>query len=117
MSGTDLIRLSHMRDSARETLGFIRQRTRADLDTDRMLALAIVKELEIIGEAAARVTPETRAAIPQLPWPEIVGMRNRLIHAYFDVNLDIVWVTATTKLPELLAALDGFLSSGPSGTR
>ena len=64
-----------------------------------MLARALVKDIEIIGEAASRVSQDFRATHPQLPWADIVGMRNRLIHAYFDINLDRVWDTIKKDLP------------------
>jgi uncharacterized protein with HEPN domain len=75
-----------------------------------MLVLALVKSIEIIGEAGARVSEEGRAATPDLPWPEIVAMRNRLVHAYFDVNLDIVWETVRKDLPALIIVLQDALN-------
>ena len=71
-----------------------------------MLALSLVKELEIIGEAASQVSSEVRAMAPKVPWPAIVGMRNRLIHAYFEVDTEIVWITVTTELTELIDCLE-----------
>lgn len=99
-----------MLDSAREASSFVSGRSREDLDTDRMLALALVRSIEIIGEAGARISEGGRAEAPELPWAEIVGMRNRLIHAYFDVNLDVVWQTANQDLPPLIATLESILS-------
>ena len=75
-----------------------------------MLLLALVKCIEIIGEAASRVTRETRDALSGIPWQDIVGMRNRLIHAYFDVDHDRVWDTIQQDLPPLVAALKDFCS-------
>lgn len=97
----DSIRLRHMLDATREALGYARRRSRADLETDTMLFRALVKCIEIVGEAATQVTPEGRALAPLIPWRELRGMRNRLIHAYFDIDLDIVWQTVSTDLPEL----------------
>ena len=77
MQRPDVIRLEHMLDAAREAVAFIAGRTRADLDSNRMLVLAVVKSIEIIGEAASRVSEEGRATVPHLPWRQIVGMRNR----------------------------------------
>ena len=71
---------------------------------------AIVRALEIVGEAAARVTPPTRAAHPEIPWSAVVGMRNRPVHGYFDVDLAIVWRTATESLPVLIEALEKILT-------
>ncbi len=70
-----------------------------------MLVFALVRAIEIIGEAASKISPEGKAETSAVPWSSLVGMRNRLIHAYFDVDLDILWNTATVSLPELLALL------------
>ena len=106
MNESDVIRLRHMRDAAREALSFIAGRSTEDLSRDRMLLLALVKEIEIIGEAASRISDESRKALPRIPWPKIIAMRNRLIHAYADVDLSIVWDTLTGALPELLRELE-----------
>lgn len=102
----DIIRIRHMQDAAREALSFVAGRSRGDLEHDRMLVLAIIKELEIIGEAAAKVSAETRANFSDVPWQDMIGMRNRLIHGYFDVDIDRVWDTVSYDLPELLSLLN-----------
>ena len=81
-------------------------RTRDDLDLDRQLVLALVKSIEIVGEAASRVTESSRQDLPQIPWDQIIGMRNRLVHAYFDINLDILWTTAQEDLSKLIDLLE-----------
>ncbi len=106
MQKTDTVRLRHMLDAAREALAFAQGRRRSDLDKDRMLVLALVKSIEIIGEAASKVSPETCSAVPGLPWSSIVGMCNRLIHAYFDIDLDRVWDTIIDDLPPLVTELE-----------
>jgi uncharacterized protein with HEPN domain len=83
---------------------------RSELTQNTMLAMALTRCLEILGEAASRVTPETRARFPAIPFARAVSMRNRLIHAYFDVDLDIVWTTVTEDLPPLLPVLDSALT-------
>jgi len=95
-----------MLDAAKEALSFIAGRSSEDLRRDRMLVLALVKEIEIIGEAASRISDESTKALPRIPWPKIIAMRNRLIHAYADVDLSIVWDTLTGALPELLRELE-----------
>lgn len=65
-----------------------------------------MKCIEIIGEAAAGVSKETQESYPQLPWAAVIGMRNRLIHTYFDINLDIVWSTVTQDIPPLSAQIE-----------
>ena len=103
-----------MADAAREARSFVAGRSRADLDRDRMLLLSLVKEIEIIGEAASKVSQETRNAVPDIPWPDLTGMRHRLIHAYFDINVEVVWQTVVQDLPPLLAALEKALKQNPS---
>lgn len=109
MRKDDRVRLQHMLDAANEALTFIQSRIRADLDNDRMLVLSLVRELEIIGEAASNVSRATRSLSSGIPWQDITGMRNRLIHAYFDVDLDTVWNTVTKDLPVLKAELEKIL--------
>jgi uncharacterized protein with HEPN domain len=105
----DRIRMQHMLDAAQEAESFATNRSRFDLDKDRMLVLSLVKDVEIIGEAAARVTENTRAEYPEIPWVKIVGMRNRLIHAYYDIDLDRVWDTVIEDLPPLILMLEKIL--------
>ena len=102
----DSVRIRHILDAAREAVAFSQGRSRADLDTDRKLNLSLVRLLEVIGEAARGVSSNFRRAHPQLPWKSMVGMRDRLIHAYFDVNLHVVWETVTDDLPPLIAQLE-----------
>ena len=109
MPDDDRIRMQHMLDAAREAVAFARERTRADLDTDRLLVLGLLKSIEIVGEAAARVKRRTRAAYPSIPWQDLIGLRNRLIHMYFEVDLDRVWDTVTNDLPPLILGLQSIL--------
>lgn len=102
----DLTRLHHMQDAAKEAIDFMLGNTRDDLANNRMLVLAVVKDLEIIGEAAARVSTECRARYPNIPWAVMVGMRNRLTHAYFSIDLNIVWNTVTNDLAPLVEQLE-----------
>jgi len=109
----DWTRLRHMLDAAREAVQFAQGRTRQDLNHDRMLALSLTKCIEIIGEAAAQISDMTRSQAPTIPWQDIVSMRNRLIHAYFDIDLDRVWDTITDDLPPLIEFLEKLLFLGP----
>ena len=106
MLNDDRIRLMHMLDAAREAISFVRGRTRKELDTNRQLVLSLVKDIEIVGEAASRVTETTQMQTPDIPWQEIIAMRNRLVHGYFDINLDIVWKTVQEDLPMLIGRLE-----------
>ena len=110
MRKDDLIRIQHMLDATREAISFAQRRTRRDLDSDRMLTLSLMKAIEIIGEAASKASKDCRERFTEIPWSNIVGMRNRLIHVYFDINLDRLWDTVTDDLPPLLASLERIIS-------
>jgi uncharacterized protein with HEPN domain len=90
MHKDDAIRLRHMLDAVREAQGFAASRSRSDLDRDRLFLLALVKDVEIIGEAASRVSAESTAECPEIPWQDIVAMRHRLIHGYFDIDPPVI---------------------------
>lgn len=106
----NVIRFRHMLDHAQEAVAMMRGKTRADLDTDRKLNLALVRLLEIIGEAAGRIPKEERHRYPDIPWVEIVGLRNRLIHGYDDVDFDVLWQIVTKDLPSLIRNLEKLLA-------
>jgi uncharacterized protein with HEPN domain len=95
-----------MLDYAREAVSLAQGKSRSNLDTDRVLSLALVHLVEIVGEAASRVSREVQNQYPQIPWPQVVSTRNRLIHGYDFLDLDILWQTVTEDLPELVAALE-----------
>ena len=105
MQRDDSIYIHHILDAARKALHFAKNRNREDLNEDEMLALALVHLLEIIGEAANGVSDGFRKRYPNTPWKKMVGLRNRLIHGYFDINLDIVWDTVMKDLSPLIADL------------
>lgn len=111
MADKDLIRLKHMLDSSKAALSFVRKRTRKSLDTNRLLVSAIIRELEILGEAAGKISQTTKDKFPKLPWKQLVGMRNRLIHAYFDVDHDVVWKTVKDYLPNFCKELESIIAS------
>ncbi|MBI5197642.1 MAG: DUF86 domain-containing protein [Nitrospirae bacterium] len=98
-----MVRLRHMLDHAREAVEMVKGRVRSDLDTDRQLNLSLVRLLEIIGEAASRVPREECDRYPDIPWSDIVGLRNRLIHGYDDVDFDILWQILTDDLPPFIS--------------
>ena len=105
MHKDDAVRLQHMLDAAHEALTFAQGHSRTDLEGDRKLVLALVKAIEIIGEAAYQVSRTTREQLPDIPWEDIIGMRHRLVHAYFEINLDILWRTIQDDLPPLIETL------------
>jgi uncharacterized protein with HEPN domain len=105
----DQVRLRHMLDFSREAVAMLRGQAESHLASDRMLELALVRLVEIIGEAAARVSSKARARHPQIPWAVIVGMRNRLVHGYDRVDLAVLWETVTHDLPALIRELESVL--------
>lgn len=107
----DTVRIRHILDAAREAVSFAEGRRREDLDNDRKLNLSLVRLLEVVGEGARAISTEFRVAHPELPWKKMVGMRDRLIHGYYDVNLNVVWETTTEDLPALIAQLERILAS------
>lgn len=102
----DRIRLQHMLDSASEALALIERKTREDIEADRVLTLALIRLMEVVGEAAGRVSTEGQASLPRIPWNQIVGLRNRLIHGYDSVDMDILWNILSSDLPLLVAELE-----------
>jgi uncharacterized protein with HEPN domain len=109
MSPDDTIRLKHMLEAAELAIQFAQSHARAELNTNAMLRLAMTRAVEIVGEAAARLSEAGRLEAQDIPWAAMVGMRNRLVHAYFDVDNDILWATVTRSLPPLAAALKALL--------
>lgn len=109
MRKDDAIRLRHMLEAAREAISTISGLNRPSLNTDRIRSLALVRLVEIIGEAASKVSLECRTEYPQIPWANIIAMRNRLIHAYFDIDLDILWKTIIEDLPPLAQKIEEIL--------
>ena len=109
MTRNDEIHLRHILDAAREAVGFAQEYSRDDLNKNRMLNLSLVRLLEIIGEASRQISEEYRIAHPGISWKKMAGMRDRLIHGYFDVNLDVVWETVNEDLPPLIKHIDRVL--------
>ena len=105
----DRIRLQHMLDHANEAMQMAIGRARGDLDSDRQLNLALVRLLEIVGEAASRVSEIVRRTYPQIAWVEITGLRNRLVHGYDQVDFDILWDIIQLDLPPLVSTLKTIL--------
>ena len=113
MPPSDNARLHHILDAANEAIAFASGRSRPGLDADQMLSLALTRLLEIIGEAARGVSAQMRETHPEVAWAKMVGMRDRLIHGYFDVDLDIVWETVTKDLPPLARHIQAIIANLP----
>ncbi len=106
----DRILLRHMLDAALKAKHFIQGRSRGELDSDEMLALAVIRLLEVMGEATRGLSQEVKDKNPQIPWKQIAGTRDRLIHGYFDVDLDIICNIVSRDLPPLIEELEKILS-------
>jgi uncharacterized protein with HEPN domain len=106
----DAIGLRHMLDHAREAVALVQNTTRDDLHANRVLSLALVRLLEIVGEAATRVSEELRARHSQIAWRQIISLRNRLIHGYDAVDLDILWQILHEDVPQLVSDLERLIS-------
>ena len=109
MKPDDRVRLRHIADALSAAIRFTEGRRH--LDKDEMLAFALLHAIQVVGEAAVKVSAEFCNQHPQIPWAPITGMRHRLVHSYFDINHDILWTTVTESVPELLAQVDRLLSS------
>lgn len=92
--------------AAREAQGFVSILTFPEFERNRMAQLAVLKAVEIVGEAAAQVSAEIKEAHPKIPWSKIIGMRNRLVHGYFSVDMERVWETVTRDIPLLIRKLE-----------
>jgi len=106
-----IMRLRHMLDHAREAVEMVRNCSRTELDTDRMLNLALVRLMEIVGEAAVRIPEEFQSRHPQVPWRDVADLRHRLIHGYDTVNFDILWTIIQHDLPPLIAQLAAIIEA------
>ena len=111
----DRTRLRHMLAHAEEATEMAHGHVRADLDSDRKLNLSLVHLMEIVGEAAGRVSAGTRARLGAIPWPDVIGLRNRLVHGYDKVDFDILWDIIQYDLPPLIAELREALAGDETG--
>jgi len=109
MVKNEAIRVRHILDAANKIVGFTDNRQRQDLDDNEMLTLALVRLIEVVGEASKHVSWETRKQNPNIPWKQMCGIRDRLIHAYFEINLDIVWGVCTQNIPAMIPDLESLL--------
>lgn len=111
MEKSDSVRLKHMLEAARTCLKFGLGKVRGDFEKDQMLSFAVIRALEIFGEAASKISDQFQQRTPHIPWKAIVGMRNRLIHAYFDVDYDVVWGALRHEIPNIIPELEKLLET------
>lgn len=110
MEKKDFTRLKHMLEAANSCLQFADNKKREDLENDKMFSFAVIRALEIFGEAAANISKHFQKKHSQIEWRDITGMRNRLIHAYFDIDYDIVWEAIRYEIPKIIPHLENLLS-------
>ena len=103
-------RLQHMLENAEEAISLIKGKTRDELKNERLLELALIRLVEVIGEAAAKISHDEYDNYSTIPWSQVVGMRNRLIHGYEEVDLNILWDTIELDLPVLVEELKKILN-------
>lgn len=106
MQKDDLVYVGHMLDKAREAMNLVKGKDRKDYDSETSLRYALAHLLQIIGEAARRISPEFCKAHPEIPWKAIVGMRHKVVHDYMSVDEDVVWDTVQQELPPLIKSLE-----------
>jgi uncharacterized protein with HEPN domain len=109
MQKDDTVYLGHMLDMARKVSDRVAARSKADFDSNEDLRFVIAHLIQTLGEAAARVTPETRDAHPEIPWKQITGIRHRIVHDYMGVDYDILWEVAKWHIPPLIRVLEGIV--------
>ena len=113
MIDEDAAYLWDMLRAAKELQLFLQGKRFADIESDRMLRLTVEREIEIIGEAASRLSPDFRGAHPQVPWQRIIAQRNVIAHEYGDIQLDRIWRVATDRVPELIRFLEPLMPPPP----
>lgn len=107
----DRVYVGHMIDTASKATGFVEGLSREDFDNNELLRLSLTHLLQIIGEAARRVSPDFRSLYPTVPWKAVVGMRSKVVHGYLDVDEDAVWDTVKNDLPFLIVELEKIVSN------
>jgi uncharacterized protein with HEPN domain len=109
MQPEDRIRLKHLLAEAQEACKYVESISFEDFILDGKTVRAVIRSIEVIGEAASKISPDLRKTHPDIPWQKIIGMRNRLIHVYFDIDYDIVWQTLKLNLPPVIKQIQAIL--------
>ncbi len=112
MEKNDEKRLTHMLEAAKDAMGFLQGKTRDDLDKDKQLTLSLLKSLEMIGEAASKVSKECQLGCEPIPWDNVIDLKQQVVHTYWDIDRDWIWKTVTEELPPIINALQQLVPSG-----
>jgi uncharacterized protein with HEPN domain len=112
MEKNDEKRLNNMLEAAKDAVGFLRGKTREDLDKDKQLTLSLLKSLEMMGEAASKVSKECQLRCEPIPWGNVIELKQQVVHTYWDIDRDWIWKTVTDELPPIINALEQLLPSG-----
>lgn len=110
MPKDEAVFLEHMLMTARKIAARTAGLTRGTYDANEDLQIVFTHLVQVLGEAAGRVSSVTRTAHSEIPWQQIVGMRNRLVHDYLSVDLDILWTVVTERIPELIVILEAVVT-------
>jgi uncharacterized protein with HEPN domain len=110
MARSDRLTLEQMLDSARRIHALARERSREVFEADHVVQLASLHLIQRLGEAASRLSADFRSGHDEFPWAEMIGMRNRIVHGYDDLDPDIVWRVATADIEPVIAALERALA-------
>jgi uncharacterized protein with HEPN domain len=105
MSKDDMVYVGHMLEMSEKALDFVSGLDKTAYEENEQLRLALIYIIQILGEAARQVSPEFKAAHPEISWHEIIGMRHRIVHDYMNVDEDVVWEVVWQDLPRLVAIL------------
>ena len=106
MPNSDLPYLQHMLDAVEKLQRYLEGVDWDGFEGDEILQDAVIRQLEILGEAASRVSDKTRSSVSGIPWPKVIGTRHRLIHGYLSVDVEVVWHTASQHVPRLRSHLE-----------
>lgn len=104
--------LVDIREAARLAMAYVAEKSAGEFMADVQCQEAVIRRLEVIGEAARRTSDQTRLALPEVPWAEMIGMRNIMIHRYDDVDLKVVWASVRDALPPVVSAIESILGRG-----
>ncbi len=111
MERNDEERLTHMLEAAKDAVGFLKDKTRDDLDRDKQLTLSLLKSLEMIGEAASKVSKECQLGCEPIPWDKVIELKQQVVHTYWDIDRDWIWNTVKNELPPVIKALEHLVTS------